>query len=152
VTAVLLALSRKKTCCDGHAPVTIAKAQTAIGILQYRRAKRSDPDDSPHLNGAHPKAKTRPLWTIVGRSTSCTILQKGVEFELLQCADRFQKSHAQSREIATSFKKLPRQNNKTNQCRLFFWIICWVKTLPHLQYIIQAQVLGSWQQEPKQTA
>jgi hypothetical protein len=29
MTAVLLALSRKKTCRDGHAPFTIAKAQTA---------------------------------------------------------------------------------------------------------------------------
>jgi hypothetical protein len=46
---------------------------------------------------------------------------------------------------------LPQWNNKANQRCLFFRIICWLKTLPRLQYI-QAQVLGSWQQEPKQTA
>jgi hypothetical protein len=62
------------------------------------------------------------------------------------------KNHSQNcMKTMTNFEKLPQQNNKTNPCCLFFWFICWLKTLPYLQYI-QEQVLGSWQQEPKQTA
>jgi hypothetical protein len=53
------------------------------------------------------------------------------------------------RKKTSNFKRLPRWNN-TTYCRcLFFKFSCWLKTLPYLQYI-QAQVLGSWQQEPKQ--
>jgi hypothetical protein len=67
-------------------------------------------------------------------------------------APTYFKNQAQNRVKTTAdFEKLPRRNNKTNQRRLFFRIICWLKTLPYLQSI-QAQVLGSWQQEPKQTA
>jgi hypothetical protein len=43
-------------------------------------------------------AKTRPLWTIVSRSISGTIPQKGVQFELPQRADIFKnkKNHVQN--------------------------------------------------------
>jgi hypothetical protein len=49
------------------------------------------------------------------------------------------------------FIKMLQQNGKTNGLRLFFWFICWLTTLPYFQYT-QEQVLGSWQQKPKQTA
>jgi hypothetical protein len=103
------------------------------------------------LNGARPKAKTPPLWAIVSRSIAALSRKKECNSNSHDAPTYF-KNHAQNRvKTTTDFEKLPRRNNKTNQRRLFFRINCGLKTLPYLQYI-QAQVLGSWQQEPKQTA